>query len=150
MAIQSELRDLIQQQLPGDSARQLTLFAERLFARESSDLAKIISPQRRFELAKSAFEFFSVRTGPIAVRVFPDAGQEAAVTVETVMQDRPFIIDSLLEYFHHLGAPAHVLLHPVYHVTRDTDGHIVSFEQTLASERGESFVHAELETSSGS
>ena len=61
------------------------------------------------------------------------------------MDDRPFIVDSILEFFHKHEISVRLLLHPVFHVTRANDGSIVSFEQATAGERPESFTHAEIE-----
>ncbi len=147
LAIETELRDLIDRNLPADSARRVAAFAERLFARESADNRERVPAKRRLALVQSAFEFFSVRTEPVIARVESVTGDDndTLTVVETVTTDRPFIVDSLLEYFHHLGAAVRTMLHPVFKVTRDKQGQIVSFEQSLATERGESFVHAEVE-----
>ena len=61
------------------------------------------------------------------------------------MPDCPFIVASLLEYFHHKGAPVRMILHPLFNVARDAHGAIVSFEQSSSGERLESFTHAEIE-----
>jgi glutamate dehydrogenase len=145
LAIAADLSVLIDRSLPHDDAERLKLFAQRLFARESRERLESLSPERRLELARSAYEFFALRTDLIAVRVTPDSGGEGITIVESVMPDCPFIVDSLLEYFHHLGAPLRSMMHPVLHVARDTAGHIVSLEQASGAERGESMVHAELE-----
>ncbi len=96
---------------------------------------------------QSAFEFFSVRTEPVIARVesVPGDDNDTLTVVETVTTDCPFIVDSLLEYFHHLDATVRTMLHPIIKVTRDKQGRIASFEQSSSTERGESFVHAELE-----
>ena len=147
MAIETELRDLIDRNLPADSAPLVSAFAERLFARDSADNRERVPAKRRLALVQSAFEFFSVRTEPVIARIESVTGDDndTLTVVETVTPDRPFIVDSLLEYFHHLGATVRTILHPVIRITRDQDGRIVSFEQSSSSERGESFVHAELE-----
>ncbi len=145
MAIETELRELIDRNLPADSARRVAVFAERLFARESPDHRQRVPPDRRLALVQSGFEFFSVRTEPVIARVEPATGDDALTIVETVTTDGPFIVDSLFEYFHHLGATVRTMLHPVIKVSRDKQGRIVSFEQSLSTEHGESFVHAELE-----
>ncbi len=73
-------------------------------------------------------------------------GAESDVTViETVTPDCAFIVDSLLEYFHRIGAPVREMLHPVFRVARDGSGNIESFE-TAGADATESFIHAELET----
>ena len=147
MAIETELRDLIDRNLPADSAPIVAAFAARLFARDSADNRERVPAKRRLALVQSAYEFFSVRTEPVIARVesVPGDDNETLTVVETVTTDCPFIVDSLLEYFHHLGATVRTILHPIFKVTRDSEGRIASFEQSSSTERGESFVHAELE-----
>ena len=147
MAIETELRELIDRNLPADSAPLVSAFAERLFARDSADNRDRVPAKRRLALVQSAFEFFSVRTEPVIARVETVTGDDndTLTIVETVTTDCPFIVDSLLEYFHHLGASVRTILHPVIKVTRDKEGRIATFERSVSTERGESFVHAELE-----
>ncbi len=145
MAIAADLSALIDRSLPRDEAEQLKLFAGRLFARESRERLESITPQHRLALARSAFDFFALRTDLVAVRVSPDSDDEGITIVETVTPDCPFIVDSLLEYFHHLGAPMRSMMHPVLKVARDASGLAVSIERASGAERGESMVHAELE-----
>jgi glutamate dehydrogenase len=145
LAIAADLSALIDRSLPHDDAERLKIFAERLFARETRERLESISPQHRLALARAAFEFFALRTDLVAVRVTPDSDGEGITIVETVTPDCPFIVDSLLEYFHHLGAPLRSMMHPVLKVARDASGRVVSLEQASAAERGESMVHAELE-----
>ncbi len=125
----------------------MSAFAERLFARDSADNRDRVPAKRRLALVQSAFEFFSVRTEPVIARVETVTGDDndTLTIVETVTTDSPFIVDSLLEYFHHLGASVRTILHPVIKVTRDKEGRIATFERSVSTERGESFVHAELE-----
>ncbi|MGH7923810.1 MAG: NAD-glutamate dehydrogenase domain-containing protein, partial [Candidatus Binatus sp.] len=149
MAIETELRELIDRNLPAESAPLVSAFAARLFAREYTDNRERVPAKRRLALVQSAFEFFSVRTEPVIARVESVPGNEndndTLIVVETATTDCPFIVDSLLEYFHYLGATVRTMLHPVCKVTRDRQGRIESFERSLSTERGESFVHAELE-----
>lgn len=125
----------------------MSAFAARLFARDSADNRERVPAKRRLALVQSAYEFFSDRTEPVIARIesVPGNDNETLTVVETVTTDCPFIVDSLLEYFHHLGATVRTILHPIFKVTRDRDGRIASFEQSSSTERGESFVHAELE-----
>ena len=65
------------------------------------------------------------------------------------MEDCPFIIDSMLEYFHHLGIGAGLLVHPVLLAERDDAGRLVSLEGIRSTEQPESFVHLELRLDGG-
>jgi glutamate dehydrogenase len=145
LATAGDLSALIDRSLPHDDAQRLKIFTARLFARQSRERTESMPAERRLALVRSAFEFFALRTEPIAVRVTPDSEGEGITIVETVTPDCPFIVDSLLEYFHHLGAPVRTMMHPILKVARDDTGRIASLEQASAAERGESMVHAELE-----
>jgi glutamate dehydrogenase len=145
LAIEANLRNLIDQENSPADARRLAVFAERLFARESPETQERMSAADRLALVRSAFEFFSVRTEEIVVRVEPGTLGEAATAIETVMPDRQFIVDSLLEYFRNRHVEVRMMLHPVFHVARDREGGISSFEQSHAAERPESITHTEIE-----
>ena len=69
MEIESALQNLIDQTAAGDRARDLKLFAAHLFARLSPELAERLGADRLLAIAGNAFDFFSLRIEPIAVRV---------------------------------------------------------------------------------
>jgi len=128
-----------------ESARWLDIFTEHLFGGLSAAAAAPISAERRAQITAQAFEFFSLRAERIKVRVVIEPRSDGAGGfAETAMEDCPFIIDSTLEYFHHLGLGAGLLMHPVLSVARDSGGRLVSLEGKRAAERPESFVHLEL------
>jgi NAD-specific glutamate dehydrogenase len=123
---------------------RLSIFTDRLFERLPSDLSEDYPDHLRQKIAESAFEFFQSRAEPLKIRV--RAGDESdPCVVETAMADRPFIVDSILEFFRKYEIPVRVLLHPIFQVVRDTEGALVSFEQATAVERAESFTHIEIE-----
>ncbi len=128
--------------------RRLEIFTERLFERLPSDLRDSYPSHRRRAIAASAFEFFEARTDPVKIRVRAGA-TEGGLAVETAMDDRPFIVDSILEFLHKSELHVRLLLHPLFQVARAGDGAIVSFEQATASEHTESFTHAEIDPSPG-
>ncbi len=120
------------------------VFSARLFEGLTRQAAAQLPEERRARLAAEALEFFSVRAEPIKVRVALDPAGSGSGFVETAMEDCPFIIDSLLEYFHHIGIAGGLLLHPVLLASRDSAGRLVSLEGQRAAERPESLVHLEL------
>ena len=128
--------------------RRLGIFADRLFERLPSDLSDSYPVHKRRTIAERAFEFFETRSEPLKLRVSA-ADADGWCVVETAMDDRPFIVDSILEFFRKCEMPVRMLLHPVFHVARASDGAIVSFEQATAGERTESFTHAEIELTPG-
>ena len=145
MAKADALSEIIERNFPGDEAARLKIFAQRLFAREPHDRIDHSPPDHYLVALKSAYAFFLQRPQPFAVSVTPAPDASGVTIVETTMRDCPFIVDSLLAYFHQLGAPVLAMLHPVYKVARDAEGTIISFEQASSSELGESLTYSELE-----
>ena len=144
MANGAELNQLIESRASGEEARRLAIFVRRLFARATPDFLERISSDQQIAIAQTGLEFFSHRGEEVAVRVV-GSGTDDVTTVETNTLDCAFIVDSLLEYFHAIGAPVRAMLHPIFRVARDNSGNIESFENAALRERAESFVHAELE-----
>ena len=133
-----------------EHARRLEIFAARLFNDLAPDVAAQLSAERRAQLSAHALEFFSLCDEPIKVRVvIAPQSEGGGGFAETVMHDCPFIIDSMLEYFHHLGVEAGLLLHPVLLAQRDAAGRLISLESIRATEQPESFVHLELRLDGG-
>ncbi|MHB8380967.1 MAG: NAD-glutamate dehydrogenase domain-containing protein, partial [Candidatus Binataceae bacterium] len=145
MARAGALSEIIERNFTDDEAARAKRFAERLFAREPHDRLDHSLPDHYLAALKSAYGFFLQRAEPIAVSVTPATDSGGVLIVETAMLDRSFIVDSLLAYFHQLGAPVLAMLHPVYRLTRDAGGTIASFEQASAAEWAESLTYTELE-----
>jgi glutamate dehydrogenase len=145
LAIEANLRDLMEQDSNPADAQRLAAFADRLFARETLEMRERVSAAERLARARSAYEFFAVRTEPIVVRVIAAMSGDGTTAVETMMNDCPFIVDSQLEYFRSRHIEVRMMLHPVFHLSRDREGRIATFEQALATEHGESITHTEIE-----
>ncbi|HLX37544.1 MAG TPA: NAD-glutamate dehydrogenase domain-containing protein, partial [Candidatus Binataceae bacterium] len=144
MANGAEPSQAIETRASGEEAHRLTIFAERLFARAMPEFIRHLSPEQQLAIAQAGLQFFARREHEVEVRVI--AGDSDDVTiVETSTPDCAFIVDSLLEYFHSIGAPVRAMLHPIFRVARDGEGNIDSFETAGERERAESFVRAELE-----
>ena len=133
--------------LEGLAAREVEVFAERLFRRLPKELAARLPQDQRLEIAREAFDFFAVRSEPVKVRVCNRVlGDQPVIVIETAMPDCAFIVDSCREYVHQRNAAVMALLHPIFSVARDRDGRLVSFEEASAKEQRESFVQIVLET----
>jgi len=73
-------------------------------------------------------------------------GWEASCTVvESVMRDRPFIIDTIRDCLREAGVGIRRLLHPVLSVERDPRGTVLAIHAAGALGRKESFVHVEID-----
>jgi glutamate dehydrogenase len=149
LASEADLNKLIARTYPEPDSTRLTRFAALLLARETPERLEQVAADRWLATVRTAWEFFEVRTEPMKVRVDAAADGEGITVVHTATPDCPFIVDSLLEYFHGIGAGVRALMHPICRVARDREGRIVSFEQRAMGERGESLVRAELELGAG-
>jgi len=149
LASGENLQELIEKSAAPDQARRLATFAEHLFARLPADVAERMSARERFELAHSAFDFFSARTEPVQIRtadrVTSIGDGQPLTTIESAMADCPFIVGTVREYFHQLDLPIRLLLHPILRVARDGAGNLTSIESASAAEHAESFVHLEID-----
>ena len=144
MANGAELHQANANRVSGEDARRLRIFAQRLFARAAPDFLRRFSGEQQLVVARAGLQFFTRREHEVEARVISSDADEVTI-VETTTFDCAFIVDSLLEYFHSIGAPVRATLHPIFRVARDGAGNIESFETAGERERAESFVHAELE-----
>ncbi|HKK27644.1 MAG TPA: NAD-glutamate dehydrogenase [Gemmatimonadota bacterium] len=138
--------DALGSEASGGASAPLEAFARLLLARASADLLERRDPARLAADVRSLFEFVEAR-GPeeIGVRVRPVAGRTHRLAAETVMPDRPFIVNTLREYLHGEGWAIVHLLHPVLGLTRDADGEVVDVRGRDAEGPHTSVVHLEFE-----
>src|SRR5205823_10625271 len=69
-------------------------------------------------------------------------GWDASVSVvETVMPDRPFIVDTIQAALEAEGVERRALLHPILAAERDLTGRLISLAPPNGGARRESFVH---------
>ncbi len=126
-------------------------FVRQLLEKPGSDLLTAALAAHLAAMALSAYRFLSERTlEEPRIRVFdPDLDREgweaACSVVETVMRDRPFIVDTIQETLRACGATPRRLLHPVLGVERDVRGTIATIAPPSGVGRRESFVHMEVE-----
>jgi glutamate dehydrogenase len=126
----------------------MSAFARALFAREGERYAAELGDRDREALVASAFRFFSTKTAPVRCRLWTPTratdGWDSPYTVfESHLGDRPFIVDTIREFFHQAGIPIRYLLHPIYGVERDEAGSLVRLRSLEG--RRESFVHSALD-----
>jgi len=101
-------------------------------------------------MAASAYGFLRSRgRSPLALRVFTpqaerDGWSSPLTVVESVLDDRPFIVDTLCHAIEARGGEIRLLLHPVLGVERGTDGSLLRVAGPDATPAHESFFHAEV------
>ncbi len=123
--------------------------AEDLAARDATQWAAIVLGTLDFARER--------RPGVAKLRVFnPDAGEAAAnadrsrSVVEIITDDMPFLVDSVGMRITQAGLQIHTVIHPMFRVTRDPGGHLL----TLAADDGsagapESVMRFEIDRVSG-
>ena len=133
---------------PAAEAEGMVAFARGLFARGGERYAAELPEEDRPALVASAFRFFSIATSPVRCRLrtpsFAVDGWESPYTIlESHLGDRPFIVDTIREFFHERAIAARYLLHPIYFVERDDSGALVRMRSLEG--RKESFVHCAID-----
>ena len=125
-------------------------FGRALFAKASPALLDSADLDPLVGMSANAFRFLCRRgTEPIALRLYrPEKGRDgwssADTVVEAVLDDRPFIVDTLCETFRAEGGEIRQILHPLLGVRRDTNGIIERIGPPDGFPSHESFFHAEV------
>src|SRR5215813_7665328 len=127
---------------------------EALYALVRAELEAALDPaelRRRgsdalHELAIDAAAFAATRLpGEIRVRVGSPGGHRAGrTTVEVLLADQPFIVDSVRLTLRRLARRELLLLHPLLAIERDADGTIARLGRDAVGRTRESYVYAEL------
>ena len=125
-------------------------FARELFGKAHALLAEAgdVAPLAR--MAASAFAFLRDRgVSPLVLRVFaPQAEREgwtsSLTVVESVLDDRPFIVDTLCQALVAQGGELRLVLHPVLGIERAPDGGMRRVGGPASATAHESFFHAEV------
>jgi glutamate dehydrogenase len=126
-------------------------FVRQLFDRGTSDVLAEAELHTLVGIALTAYRFASERRSEEPrVRVFDpdlvDGGWDAPCTVvQTLMGDRPFIIDTIRETLRQAGCNVRRLLHPILSLERDGRGALLAVAPPGAPGHNESFAHVELE-----
>jgi glutamate dehydrogenase len=147
------LREILQRVraglVPGDRP-VAEAFVRQLFER-AGDWLEEVDVGRLVGIASTAYRLASEpHTAEPCVRVFdPDlseAGWDTSCTVvQTLMGDRPFIIDTIRETLRQAGHGIRRMLHPILNLERDGRGRLLAVAPPGAPGRRESFVHVELD-----
>ena len=126
-------------------------FACQLFDKDGAEFLDERDVSELAALAVVAFRFVAERgQEEPRVRVFdPDMTREGwgapCSVVESILRDRPFIVDTIQETLRHSGCIMHRLLHPVFALERDGRGMVSAVGPAGALGHKESFVHVEVE-----
>ncbi len=129
-------------------------FAQALLPRLAEE-GVTAAPEALAARVTSAFRFVAERgRSALAARIFrPEAARDgwesAHAVIETALDDRPFIVDTLRAFVEAAGGTVRLLVHPILRTERRPDGSLVRVEaaEPGAKDPGtlESFVHLEAE-----
>ena len=139
------LRSLLERRASDAEATALETFAQLLLQR-AQDYVATLAEEEVAALVASAFRFYAGSGDELRVRAiaptYATEGWDASVSViETVMADRPFIVDTLEAALEAEGVAVRGLLHPIVGAERDLTGRSISLAPPNGSARRESFVH---------
>ena len=139
------LRTLLERRASGGEGAALETFAQLLLQR-AQDYVGTLVEEEVAALVASAFRFYAAPGDELRARAIAPSyvteGWDASVSViETVMADRPFIVDTLGAALEAEGAAPRALLHPILAAGRDLTGRLISLAPPNGGGRRESFVH---------
>src|SRR5947208_358160 len=139
------LRSLLERRASDAEVTALETFAQFLLQR-AQDYVATLAEEEVAALVASAFRFYAGSGDELRVRAiaptYATEGWDASVSViETVMADRPFIVDTLEAALEAEGVAVRGLLHPIVGAERDLTGRLISLAPPNGSARRESFVH---------
>jgi glutamate dehydrogenase len=142
------LRALLAERAGGAEAAQIATFARLLLLRGGA-YVEGLSEEGVGALVASAFRFYSSPGPELRVRAFTptyaEEGWDAPVSiVETVMPDRPFVVDTIRERLHAEELAPRALIHPILGARRDPTGRLEFLAPPEGEESRESFVHVAI------
>ncbi|MGD2044420.1 MAG: NAD-glutamate dehydrogenase, partial [Acidimicrobiia bacterium] len=142
-----------QPNLPDDLEPALAEFAQAYIRRIPDEYVAALPDDALFAELRSVFAFMEVRSpGTTAVRVFnPDVAihgyDPERTVVDIVVDDSPFLVDSVHAAIERAGHAVTLDAHAVMAIERDESGKLVDVGHPRSGERRESVQHYVLEHS---
>ena len=144
-AQQTDLDSLVREletRLPHASAEAVRGLTRRLYRRGLTD---VLNGRPLSGVAEDVAALYELLDGAdpkaVSVRVAWDSDDPSRGVLQTVMEDRPFIVDTLREYVHSLDLDMPHLRHPVVVVDRDASGHVLDIRDRSVDGVRTSVVH---------
>jgi glutamate dehydrogenase len=144
---------IVAQRMKGKAATQAAAFVRGLYATMPPDDVADYSVEALYGMAVSLWKFSQQRSaGAPAVRVYNPRPEEHGwksnhTIIEIANDDMPFLVDSVTAELNYLGLTVHLVIHPIFTITRDADGALKSlaFEDAAAGAKRERFMHVEVD-----
>ena len=143
--------ELVTKRAPGEELPVLSAFAEAYVRRLPDTGGALLDANEYYDQVENLYEFTRVRPdGTRKVRVFTPTqsvhGYETGGSVvELVVDDSPFLVDSVTAEIQDRGITVQRMLHPVIGVTRDAAGRLTEVSHARSAQRRESVQHYELD-----
>ena len=145
--------ELVAKRAPQDELSVLSAFAEAYIRRLPDKGGARLTPDECYDQVEHVYQFIKMRPdGVSAVRVFtPDRQTHGYETggsvVELIVDDSPFLVDSVTAEIQTRGIVVQRVLHPVIGVVRDVTGRLIEVTNARRAQRRESVQHYELDRS---
>ncbi|WP_020649020.1 NAD-glutamate dehydrogenase [Solimonas variicoloris] len=142
------LQVLARERAPANVRTAFVPFIKAYYEMASQDTLRMRSADELVDTALRHFLFAQRRApGEALVRVLPPADvasrdSRGLARLETVVDDMPFLVDSLSMAIRDTGAPIDWLVHPIVHVARDREQR---WDELAADGEAESMIHIEFE-----
>ena len=123
--------ELVHRSLDGDRAADADRFLRTFYAHVPPEEVLRETPENLYGAALTLWRFARQRNpGEAKVRVYnprhaSHGWKSAHTVVEVVIEDMPFLVDSVTAAFQALGADVHLVIYPVIHLGRDEQGRII-------------------------
>lgn len=146
MAVTLEkLQQHITQKMPSADADFLKQLSGALFEKASDDFLESFDAEGMTAMTLGALRSLENRKrSPLSVRLFNptlegDGWTCANTVIEVILDDRPFIVDTVRAELKRLGLRLSYLLHPILHVARDGEGKLERRLERSSAVRGEAY-----------
>ncbi|MBT9582212.1 NAD-glutamate dehydrogenase [bacterium] len=147
MAVTLEkLQQHISQKMPsGAEADFLRQLSVALFDKASNDFLESFDAEGMMAMALGAFNSLKARKlQPVRVRVFNPRVEADGWTchhtvIEIILNDRPFIVDTVRAELKRIGLRLSYMLHPILHLSRDPKGELARTIDQDSGQGGEAY-----------
>jgi len=150
-AISDEVRKAVAAQ-DGADGSLAAAFAALLFSRTDNAGTGAPVPERLAKLALSAYDFYKERgDGSVKLRAydFGDPALGSVTIIESINDDMPFLLSSMLAEIIDRGYSVRFVAHPIIRARRDAQNQLIELGGTErlpgGGGRAESFVHIEID-----
>ncbi|MEZ0122122.1 MAG: NAD-glutamate dehydrogenase [Candidatus Reddybacter sp.] len=152
--ILDQLATMIDERMKGESAEDVLFFSQIYYLHIAEEDLVERALEDLYGAVLSHWNFARQRDkGKSKIRVYnpslEDQGWQSCHSIlEVVMEDRPFLVESIAMELNRQGLTNHLIIHPIFGVDRTAEGALKEIKATLndRSEKGaEVFIHVEFD-----